>query len=188
LGGHRLVGLEGDPCVITRLLAGPVDDQPASRTVRGPDPRLGAQVGHRQSRLGSQRVLLGQHGVVDVVDEVLGLELGAERAGHHGVVIDQGEVDVARPQECVCLLGLCLDHAKLDLGVARVRGRDAPWDQRGACALERGQAKPAAAQPGELSQLVLGALEAGQDRIGMCHQHPTGIGEPYAARCAVQEL
>ncbi len=71
--------------------------------------------------------------------------------------------------------------------VAVVELRHGARHERGAGALEAGQAQAAAAQARQRGQVVLGALDAGKDRVGVRDQRAAGVGEPHAARPALEQ-
>ncbi len=173
--------------------------KPASRQARSViwrQPQRGVEAIHGSSarsasfsrRRSASGWLAGDDRVVGVVEQVGELQVRAQRAGQRLEVVDQRQVDVAAAQALDGLGGLGLDHAQLDLGVALVELATARGSERGAGALEAGQAQPAAAQAGQLGQLVLGALEPGQDGVGVGQQRAAGLGEAHAARRAVQQL
>src|SRR5262245_48242188 len=59
---------------------------------------------------------------------------------------------------------------------------------RGLPPLEPLQPGPAAAQPADRGQLLLGRLDAGEDRVRVGYERAAGLGEPHAARAALHEL
>ena len=122
-----------------------------------------------------------------VVDQVEGLQRLAQRLAQRREVVDQREVDLAGAQLLLGLGRLGLDHAQLHVGVALVEGRHGARHQRGAGALEAGEAQPAAAQPGQRGQLLLGVLDPAQDRLGVRHQRSARVGEAHAARSALEQ-
>jgi hypothetical protein len=60
-------------------------------------------------------------------------------------------------------------------------------EKGGAGALERGEAQAPASQPRDRRQLVLGVLDAGQDRVGVGDQRRARLGEPDTARVALEQ-
>ena len=115
------------------------------------------------------------------------LEVRGERARHRVVVVDERQVDLPGAQQRAGLVGLGLDHAQLHLGVAAVEHGHGLRHERGAGALEAGEAQPAAAQPGDGGQLLLGRVQAAEDRVGVLHERAAGVGEAHAARAALDE-
>jgi hypothetical protein len=128
-----------------------------------------------------------QDRLVGVVEQVAQLEVGRQHR-HSRMVVDEREVGVAAAQVLGGLGGLGLLHRQLDVGVALVEGGHGTRSERGAAALERDQAQPPAAQPGERGQLLLGRVDARQDRVRVGHEHATGVGQPHAAPAALHQL
>ncbi len=60
--------------------------------------------------------------------------------------------------------------------------------QGGAAALEGDQPHPAAAQPGQRRQLLLGGVDPGQDRVGVADQHPARVRQAHAAAATLDQL
>ncbi len=135
-----------------------------------------------------ERMVERQNRVVGVVDQVLELQLGGQRRAQRLVVVDERQVGLAGLQALRRLVRLGLDHAQFDAGVALVELRHRAWDERGAGALEAGQPQATAAQARDRGQLLLGGLDAGEDRIRVLAEGATGVGESYAARAALDEL
>jgi hypothetical protein len=159
---------------------------------RGPlrmpgDPGIVAEIGHLEALAAGERVVLGEHGVVAIVDQLEELEVGTQGAGHGLEVIDQRQVDVTAAQAVLGVVGLGLDHAQLHLGMARLERRHGTGHQRRARALEGGQPQPSAAQARERRQLFLGVVEAGEYRVGVAHQRPARVGEPDPTRAAFEQ-
>ena len=115
------------------------------------------------------------------------LQVLAERVRHRLEVVDEGEIDVARAQALLGVLGLGLDHAQIHLRMAVVELGHGARNQRGAGALEGGEPQAAAAEARERREIVLRALDARQDRVGVRDQRPAGVREPDAARSALEE-
>ena len=103
------------------------------------------------------------------------------------MVVDERQVDLPGAQQRAGLVGLGLDHAQLHLGVAAVEHGDGLRHQRGAGTLEAREAQPAAAQPGDRGQLLLGSVQAAEDRVGVLHERTARIREAHAARAAVHQ-
>ncbi len=115
------------------------------------------------------------------------LEVLAERVRHRLEVVDEGEVDVSAAQALLGVLGLALDHAQIHVGMAVVELGHGARHERGAGALEAGEAEAAAAQAREGGEVVLGALDAREDRVGVRDERPPGVGEPHAAWAALEK-
>ena len=125
--------------------------------------------------------------VVGVLHERGQLEVRGERARHRVVVVDERQVDLPGAQQRAGLVGLGLDHSQLDLRMAAVEHGHGLRHERGAGALEAGEPQPAAAQPGDRGQLLLGGVQAAEDRVGVLHERATGVGQAHAAGAALDE-
>ena len=134
-----------------------------------------------------ERVVGAEDRVVGVLHQRGQLEVGGERARHRVVVVDERQVDLPRAQQRAGLVGLRLDHAQLDLGMAAVEHGHGLRHERGAGALEAREAQPPAAQPGDGGKLLLGGVQAAEDRVGVLDQRATGVGKAHAARATLHE-
>ena len=152
------------------VLAGALVDRPAAGLAARHDPGLVGEVGQPQAAARGQRMALGQDHVVRVVEQVGQRQVLVEHPGDALEVVDQREVDLAGAHGLAGLVGLGHDHPQLDVGVAAVELRHGAGEERGAGALERGQPQPPAAQARDRGQLVLGVLDAGEDRVGVGDQ------------------
>ena len=126
---------------------------------------------HREEHRVARQVLAG-----DAVD--LAADAGIE---------PEREVDLAAAQQRRGVLGLGHDQRQLDAGVLGAEGGDRQRHQRRGGGLERGQPQAAAAQAGDRLQLGLGLGEPGEDRVGVAHERLAGLGQPDAARVALDE-
>jgi len=80
-----------------------------------------------------------------------------------------------------------VDHGQVDVGVAAAELRDGTRDERGVGGRDAGQPQPATAQPGDLPELLLGLVQAGEHRLGMHHEGAAGVGEAYRSHATVDE-
>ena len=115
------------------------------------------------------------------------LQVLAERVRHRLEVVDEREIDVAGAEALLGVLGLGLDHAQFHVRMAVVELGHGARHERGARALEAGEPQAAAAQARQRREIVLRALDAGEDRVGVRDQRPAGVGEPHPARPALEE-
>ena len=152
------------------------------------DPGVLGEVGQGEPAAPRKAVPGGQDRLVAVVEQVDELEVGGKQVRERGVVVDQRQVGVTGPQADARLLGLGLDHRQLDARVALVKRRHRARRQRGAPALEGDQPQATAAQARERGQVLLGALDPGEDRVGVAHEHPARLGQADAAGAPVDEL
>ena len=79
------------------------------------------------------------------------------------------------------------DQRQLDAGVLGAEGGDRQRHQRRRGGLERRQPQPAAADAGDRLQLGLGLAEPREDRVGVAHERLARLGQPDAARVALDE-
>ena len=96
-------------------------------------------------------------------------------------------VHLAAAQQRGGVLRLGDDQRQLDAGMLGAEGGDRERHQRRGRGLERGQAQAAAAQAGDRLQFGLGLAEPSEDRVGVAHERLAGLGQPDAARVALDE-
>ena len=130
---------------------------------------------------------LGQDHLVGIVEQVGQRQVLVEHPGDALGVVDQRQVHLAGAHGLAGLAGLGHDHPELHVRVAAVELRHGPGEQRGAGALERGEPQPPAAQARDRGQLVLGVLDAGEDRVGVGDQRGARLGQPHTACVALQQ-
>jgi hypothetical protein len=182
-----LVALHDDARVETGGAACVDHDLVAARAWAGVDPVLVGEVGESDARLVRQPVAARQRHVIRVVEQVLCRELGVqERAGLE--VHDDRDVDLAGAQEIACLGELGGAGAELYAGVAAVELGERLRDERGARALEGGDAYPSALEAGDGGELLLGVVEPREDRVGVGDERLARRCEPDAARAPLDEL
>ena len=107
--------------------------------------------------------------------------------GPYGVPEHHRDVEIAALQAGDRLVRLAFAEAQLDLRVAPPVQGDRLGDERGARARKARQPHAAALQPRDRSQLALGVGEPRQDHVRVRDQRPARVGEPHAARTALQE-
>ena len=116
------------------------------------------------------------------MDDALALEVaGLVCADRHG------DVDVAGPQRDQRVLGLHQRHRELDGGVELGEAGDGERHDRAGHRLERAHPEAPAAQAGDRLELGLGLGEPREDPLGVAHHGLAGVGEPHAARAALDE-
>ena len=188
LHGRVVVGVEGDLGLEARALARAQEDGGVRARVGGPEqPRLFAQVDQPQLGLRGQRVFARQAREHAVVEQVRGLEGPVDGARLPRRLDQQRDVDLARAQLVLALVGLGGDHRQLDLRVQRAEAADRLGRDRRAGRRERRQAQPARAQTLERAQLGLGVGEPREDDVGVADEHLARLGETDAARVALHQ-
>jgi hypothetical protein len=80
-----------------------------------------------------------------------------------------------------------VDHGQVDVGVAPAELGDGPGDERGVGGGDAGQPQAAPAQPGNLPELLLGLVQAGEHRLGVRHQGAAGVGQAHRSHATVDE-
>jgi len=115
-------------------------------------------------------------GLEGVIEQVGDLEVLVERAGKPGGVVDDRQVELARPHERDRLARLGLDQRRLDVGMVRMKRAQRRNDDGRAGAGERAQTQGARPQTRDRRQLVLRGGEVTERRLGMREHRPAGVG------------
>jgi hypothetical protein len=103
------------------------------------------------------------------------------------VVVDQRQVQLPACQSQQQPLEVVVEHAQLDVGVALAEQRDGTRDERRDGGGEAGQPQAAAAQRGDLAELLPGLLQAGEHGLGMRHEGAAGVGEAHRSHAALHQ-
>ena len=107
--------------------------------------------------------------------------------GSEGGADVQGDVDVAAAQLGDRRARLGWLERQLDSGMALAIAGDRLGHDRRARAREGGEPQPAAAQAGDGLELGLGVGEPREDDVGVLDQRAARVGQPDAARAALDE-
>ena len=182
-----VVALEGHARLEAGGTARAQEDRRVRARARGAEhPRLLGQLGQPQVALLGKRVARGQGDVHRVVEDVQLVDalVGAQPRGGDG----HGDVDLTGLELRDAVVGLGEVERQLDAGMAIAVAGDGRRHDRRPCAGERAQPQPAAAQPGDRLELVLGVGQAGEDDVGVLDERAARLREAHAARAALDEL
>ena len=184
-----VVGDEADP----RREAGPpagVEDDPVPRGAGRPgDPWLVGQVGEPERAAPAREPMAGgEDGLEGIVEQRDPLEVARRDLGQRlVVVVDQREVELARLDPGEQPRQALVDDGQRDLGVAAAELHERRRHDRRERRAHAAEAQPAVAAAGDLLELLLGAVEAGEDPGGVARQRVAGLGQLDGARPALDE-
>ena len=137
--------------------------------------RAGQRMAGRQR---DQHLVVAQHVQLDPRDVQHGLEVVLEH---------DREIEAPVAQALGGGLGLGVLEAQLDAGVRRAERGDGGRHQDRAGAGEGGEPQAPGARVDDRVELVAGQLQALAQRGGVAGEHGAGLGQPDAARPAVEE-
>jgi hypothetical protein len=186
---HRLVAMAGQhDRRSARVALEDVVHEPRGRAVVCANPCLGAEVVELERRPCRQRMVGGKQHADRVLEERHQLDLAGRRLGLEVVLVHDRHVELAgrQPPERLAAIDERVDDHEPGVPASEhSAGLRGEVDERGE---EGAEADPAATQPGDLGDLLLGQRQARQDRLGVVGEQLAGLRGVDALACAPDEL
>jgi hypothetical protein len=187
---HRLVvvEVEGDLRLEPGRATGATGEGLTGGATRPLDPRLIREVGEGHRATTRCSVAAGQDDEERLLQEESQLHALFLREGYEVVLVEEGDVQLARLEPPQRDERIGFGHGHLDSRMPAAQKIDGgERDGRGG---RRERGEPDRARPGlvgERAQLVLGLRDAGEDVVGARDESKAGLCEANTARAAVQQ-
>jgi hypothetical protein len=103
------------------------------------------------------------------------------------VIVDERQVELAGLEPRDQTLEVIVDDRQCHRSVAAPESSECRWRERAQSGREAAEAQPAVATTGELSELLLGAVEPSEDAGGVPREHVAGLGQLDRPRAALDQ-